>query len=138
MSGERTMCSGPTVTQIGDGVYLAVVDGRAHVVYVAGPDDDRWVHVDGQVFRRPFADAPRTAARAHGDTRESLAAPMPATVLKVLVSPGDAVRKGDTLVVLEAMKMELPIRSSADTRVRRVMCREGELVQAGAELVELD
>jgi biotin carboxyl carrier protein len=62
---------------------------------------------------------------------------MPATVLKVLVAPGAAVAKGDTLVVLEAMKMELPIRAAGDGVVGEVFCREGELVQAGAPLVEL-
>jgi biotin carboxyl carrier protein len=61
---------------------------------------------------------------------------MPATVLKVQVKPGDAVRKGDIVVVLEAMKMELPVRAVGDAVVAAVCCREGELVQADAVLVE--
>jgi 3-methylcrotonyl-CoA carboxylase alpha subunit len=61
---------------------------------------------------------------------------MPATVIKVLVAPGVAVRKGDTVVVLEAMKMELPIRATSDATVKAVHCREGELVQPDAVLVE--
>ena len=62
---------------------------------------------------------------------------MPATVVKVLVKPGNRVAKGDTVVVLEAMKMELPLRSAGDATVKAVHCREGELVQAEAVLVEL-
>jgi 3-methylcrotonyl-CoA carboxylase alpha subunit len=62
---------------------------------------------------------------------------MPATVMKVLVTPGGVVRKGDTMVVLEAMKMELPIRAPGDGTVLAVNCREGELVQPDATLVEL-
>ena len=61
---------------------------------------------------------------------------MPATVVKVLVKPGDRVAKGDTVVVLEAMKMELPVRALGDAVVAAVRCREGELVQADATLVE--
>ncbi len=63
---------------------------------------------------------------------------MPSTVRKVAVAPGTRVSKGDTLLVLEAMKMELPIRAAADGVVRAVHCREGELVQPGVTLIELD
>jgi biotin carboxyl carrier protein len=62
---------------------------------------------------------------------------MPATVLKVLVAVGARVKKGETLVILEAMKMELPLRASADATVTAVCCREGELVQPETVLVEL-
>jgi biotin carboxyl carrier protein len=62
---------------------------------------------------------------------------MPATVLKVPVKPGDTVKKGEVVVLLEAMKMELPIRAPSDAIVAAVVCREGELVQADATLVEL-
>jgi biotin carboxyl carrier protein len=47
------------------------------------------------------------------------------------------VRRGDVLMVLEAMKMELPVRAPADGTVARVNCREGELVQPGEALAEL-
>ena len=62
---------------------------------------------------------------------------MPATVLKVLVETGATVKKGDPIVLLEAMKMELPIRAEADASVTAVHCREGDRVEAGAVLVEL-
>ena len=61
---------------------------------------------------------------------------MPATVIKVPVKAGDAVSKGDIVVLLEAMKMELPVRAGGDAVVARVRCREGELVQADQTLVE--
>jgi biotin carboxyl carrier protein len=47
------------------------------------------------------------------------------------------VKKGETLIILEAMKMELPLRSSTDATVKSVHCREGELVQPETVLVEL-
>ena len=49
----------------------------------------------------------------------------------------DAVRRGDVLVMLEAMKMELPLRAPHDGVVRAVRCAPGDLVQPGAPLVEL-
>ena len=62
---------------------------------------------------------------------------MPATVRAVLVSVGDQVTEGQTLVVLEAMKMELPLRAPKTGRVAQVRCAPGELVQPGAPLVEM-
>jgi biotin carboxyl carrier protein len=127
------------VERVADGVYRVEHDGRTETVYVAGPADDRWVFWNGRVFRGDFRDtgqAPR-AVHARAGSKHSLAAPMPATVLKVHVHAGDAVKKGDIVVLLEAMKMELPIRAPGDAVVATVHCREGELVQADARLVDL-
>jgi biotin carboxyl carrier protein len=62
---------------------------------------------------------------------------MPARVSRILVQPGDEVKKGVTMIVLEAMKMELPVRALADATVTAVHCREGELVAADAVLIDL-
>jgi 3-methylcrotonyl-CoA carboxylase alpha subunit len=78
----------------------------------------------------------RTRRRAAGAAQKTLTAPMPATVIKVPVKAGDTVSKGDVVVLLEAMKMELPVRAGGDAVVARVRCREGELVQADQTLVE--
>lgn len=135
------MSDAPQVIAGRDGEYIVIVDGRRHVVYIAGDRSDRWLHWNGQVFRRPFertsAPSSQSSGSASQSSRQSLSAPMPAKVLKVSVESGATVRAGDTLVVLEAMKMELPIRADADAVVSRVLCQVGELVQAGATLVEL-
>jgi len=68
----------------------------------------------------------------------SLAAPMPGTVLRVLVSPGDRVAAGQTLVLLEAMKMELAVAAPGDGTVAAVHVEAGQLVQAGAALAEIE
>lgn len=126
------------VVRIGDGMYRVEIDGRAEVVFVAGPPTNRWAFWNGFIFRGSRTDQTSTARlRARRDAHQELSAPMPATVLKVLVTPGTQVKKGDTLVILEAMKMELPLRATADATVRAVRCREGELVQPEAVLVEL-
>jgi 3-methylcrotonyl-CoA carboxylase alpha subunit len=130
--------SGPVVTRIGNGVYRVEDEGRTEIVYVAGTDDARWAFWNGQVFRAT-GDSSRSTDRRGGpsDVAQALTAPMPATVIAVRVRAGDPVKKGDTVVILEAMKMELPIRSPADATVTAVHCREGQLVQPDAVLVEL-
>jgi biotin carboxyl carrier protein len=124
------------ITPLNDGRYHVETDGRLETVYVAGPAGDRWAFWNGETFRMRRSEEPsRRAARI--DAAIALTAPMPATVLKVLTAPGTAVRKGDTILILEAMKMELPIRAPADAVVERILCKEGEIVQPDVVLVDL-
>jgi acetyl/propionyl-CoA carboxylase alpha subunit len=127
-----------TVSRIGLGMFRVEYEGRSEIVYVAGKAGDRWAFWNGHVFRGSFGAAPAFARRAAGSTgAQALTAPMPATVLKILVAPGAAVKKGETIVILEAMKMELPIRALSDATVTSVNCREGDLVQPDTILAEL-
>ena len=63
---------------------------------------------------------------------------MPGVVTRVMVKPGDEVKKGQPLVALEAMKMEHLIRSPRDGRVASIAAALGAMVAGGATLVELD
>jgi acetyl-CoA/propionyl-CoA/long-chain acyl-CoA carboxylase, biotin carboxylase, biotin carboxyl carrier protein len=78
------------------------------------------------------------AAGPHSAGHSELTAPMPGTVLRVLVAAGDAVAARQPLVVLEAMKMETPLVAPYDARVRAVHVAEGDRVAGGALLVELE
>ncbi|MDX6515304.1 MAG: glutaconyl-CoA/methylmalonyl-CoA decarboxylase subunit gamma, partial [Gaiellaceae bacterium] len=69
---------------------------------------------------------------------QTLTAPMPGTVLRVLVAPGEAVEARQPLLVLEAMKMETPIVAPYAGRVTQVHVEEGTSVAAGAPLVALE
>jgi len=134
------------VLRHGDREYrVEVLDGRVVVDGEAvdpppqglsvADGDIRWVFVNGEVYEFEVQRPGRRRSAAH---HGSLAAPMPATVRKVMVEAGASVKKGDTLLVLEAMKMELPVRAPGDGIVKKVACREGDLVQAGVPLVEFE
>ncbi len=73
-----------------------------------------------------------------GGRASTVTAPMPGTVISLLVGPGDSVRARQPLVVLEAMKMETPLSSPYDAVVRAVHVAEGDRVAGGAVLVELE
>ena len=77
------------------------------------------------------------AARADAGS-SSVTAPMPGTVLKLLVAVGDRVVPRQPLVVLEAMKMETPLAAPFEATVRSVHVAEGDRVGGGALLVELE
>lgn len=82
------------------------------------------------------AAAASQAAPAGGSTN-SVTAPMPGTILKMNVSVGDEVKKGQVLLVLEAMKMENEIKSPVDGKVVAVHVSNGAVVNVGNALVEL-
>ncbi len=68
---------------------------------------------------------------------EEVRAEMVANVWKVLVSEGDTVVDGDTLVILESMKMEIPVLAEVDGTVSKVAVQEGGLVQEGDLIAEI-
>ena len=125
-----------SITPLGAGRFLLNRDGRQRIAYATQAAGATWVFLDGEVTVIG-ASSSRTRATA-ADEVASLAAPMPATVIAIAVQPGQKVAAGDVLIRLEAMKMELPVRSPRDATVVAVKCREGELVQPGVPLLELD
>jgi len=134
------MAADSTVIAIAPGTFVALVGDRRELIYVAGSSTNRWAFWNGHVFRSradASVDATRDATSRPG-IAQPLTAPMPATVIRVLATPTTVVRKGETLVILEAMKMELPIRAFNDGVVKAVHCREGDLVQADQLLVEME
>lgn len=69
---------------------------------------------------------------------ETIESEMVANVWKVLVKPGDTVKDGDTLLILESMKMEIPVEAEADGTVSAVHAAEGSQVAEGAPLITID
>ncbi len=107
-------------------------------------------HLPDRAWRRPWrlnlpppppAPMPTAeAAQEHGSGQEqsTVTAPMPGTVIRVLVSEGETVQPRQPLVVLEAMKMETPLTSPYEAVVQKVHVAEGDRVEGGALLLELE
>ena len=101
------------------------------------------VNVNGTVYEveleeitgaAPAAAAPVAAPAAAPVGGEKVCAPMPGTILSVNVSNGSAVKKGDVLMILEAMKMENEIMAPCDGTVTSVAAAKGAAVESGALL----
>ena len=133
------------VIRRGRTTFQAAVGGRRIPVWIVDAGDRCLVFAEGCTFTfelDPDVAGPARAERSAdhaGDQAEdaALAAPMPATVVAARAEPGQSVRAGDVLIVLEAMKMELTIRAPRDGVVGAVRCRPGDLVQPGVPLVTM-
>jgi len=108
---------------------------RVERMFAAVAGDVTWVFHDGVTYR---IEAPSAGRRRGPQSHGSLSSPMPATVVSVQVAPGDTVTVGQTLIVLEAMKMELPVRAPGDGRVKSVNCKAGDLVQPDVSLIDFE
>lgn len=117
-----------------DGGFTLRAGAGLRRAYVHADGEERHLWVDGRTVRYRRIE-PGVAREAHGS--DSLAATIPAVVLDVLVSAGEAVEEGQTLVLLESMKMVMPIVAPRAGTVSVLRCAKGDSVAPGAPLVEL-
>ena len=121
------------VQAIADG-WLLTIDGVRTRVYTAVQGNERFAALNGEMYRLSVAENRRRGA---GGGSGDLTAQMPGQVREILVQVGDRVTRGQTLLLLEAMKMEIRVSAPADGRVKAVLVVVGEVVDRGQRLVEL-
>jgi oxaloacetate decarboxylase alpha subunit len=115
----------------GEAVYTVTVEGKQYVVTVAEGGDISGIALLGG------AASQQSAAATIPASGEPVNAPLAGVIHKVLVKPGDVVKSGDCLMILEAMKMETSISAPADGRVATVSVAVGDKVAVGDQLLSL-
>jgi 3-methylcrotonyl-CoA carboxylase alpha subunit len=131
--------AGPVAASVSpkpDGSLRLVLDGHARRGRALRHGDSITVFLDGLTHRFAAPD-PLAAGEDVAASDDAALAPLPGVVRAVHVAPGDAVKAGDRLVTLEAMKMEHALRAARDGVVAEVAVAEGETVAEGALLAAL-
>lgn len=125
---------------LGTGEGWLRVGGRVQPFFCHREGDQLQLWLAGRVHAVEIVhDTPQRASVEEGAPRsEALTAPMPGAVLKVLAAPGKCFKAHQPLVIMESMKMELTLSLPHAGRVRKLSCEEGELVEMGAVLVEIE
>ena len=112
-------------------------DGRlvhkGKIAHVAKVSDTWWIHYDGHTFQLEIVEPGSSGL----NDEANLTAPMPGKVLEVFVKQGDEVTEGQTLMILEAMKMEHKIVANHDGIVTALNFSAGDQVEQGNELLEI-
>lgn len=120
-------------------VREALVGGKRFRIAAARSGDHTWVWCEGRTYAFEAVRAGASRRAAGGDHHGAgLAAPMPGRVRRILAIEGARLTRGEVILVLEAMKMEHSIRAPRDGVLKRIAVAEGDLVDAGAELAELE
>jgi biotin carboxyl carrier protein len=126
------------ILQAKDGKLDLLIEGKHVPAYVSSDNAKRWVTVNGQTFVLTKSTGARKSGGGHHHAVGELTAPMPGQVRAVNVSEGDAVTKGQTLLLLEAMKMEIRVQAPFDGKVSSVPVKVGQTVEREQMLVILD
>ena len=126
-----------TGVSLADGLLTATLDGMRTRATVVQQGLDITVLIDGAVSRLTLDDPSARAAEQEGGSGR-LSAPMPGTVVRVLVEAGQSVEAGAPLMLLEAMKMEHTIKAPAAGTVSAVNFAAGDQVSEGVDLLVLD
>ncbi len=120
---------------------LILAGGKSHLVALVRDGRRKLVSVGGTPF---VLDEPRRDARfaggedkAHGGSL-NVRAPMPGKVIQIKVKEGDEVRRNQTLVIVEAMKMENEIKAGGEGIVKRIHVAVGDLVDPAHPLIDLE
>jgi biotin carboxyl carrier protein len=114
-----------------------LIDGQRVTAYVSSDGAKRWVTVNGRTYLLVKQSGARKSGGGHHQAAGELTAPMPGQVRAVNVSEGEAVTKGQTLLVLEAMKMEIRIQSPMDGVVKSLAVHQGQTVEREQILIEI-
>lgn len=127
---------------ISESCLSLLVDGKAYTVFVAEDKTKRYISIQGEQFCIEEAKSEaETRSVAEAGTLKgipTISSPMPGKVVKILVGKGDKVKKGQGLVIVEAMKMENEIRSPGAGIVKKINFKEGNLVDTTDPIIELE
>jgi biotin carboxyl carrier protein len=144
LSGNKGVVDGEPIeidlTRLNDaGLHLLNRKRQALELHMSPRDGDTYdVLVDGRrLMARVQTLAKRLRQRNDTASARSLNAPMPGLVVNILVSAGEVVEAGQTLVVLESMKMQMQLRSAIAGQVESVHVQKNQQVEKGALLVHL-
>lgn len=122
-----------------DGLHSLLLDGHSREMVLEREGDRTFVSLDGERIEVRVQDEVSRALSAIGGAKlagkAEVLAPMPGVVVDVPVKPGDEVRAGQPVVVVEAMKMQNELTAEADGTVERVLVKAGQSVDGGAVLV---
>ena len=125
------------------GAVSMLIDGDSHAVEFEEKSDEVAVMLKGQVTTVDIVDERRArlreaTAKFTVEGKQAIDSPMPGKVVKVFVKVGDAVAEGQSVVVVEAMKMENELKAPKAGKVTEVTAVEGSTVESGARLVVIE
>lgn len=115
-----------------------ILEGEARLkAFVASPnlEGESMIMANGHEAIIGLAGKKMKKAGVHAG---SLTSPMPGKIFKIVKDAGSEVKKGEVILILEAMKMEHSIRSDKDGKVKKILYKTGDLVQGGVVLAEVE
>lgn len=127
--------------------YSIIADGKVYNIFIEDIDRARKtivLNVNGSLVESTIQEPIDQVLKNMGidfsknQKKDPVKAPMPGLILKIMVTPGQVLKKGDPVLVLEAMKMENVFKSAADATVKEIHVASGQAVEKGQVLITLE
>ncbi len=126
-----------TPVQMGGGLWAFQRERKVHRAYVTRAQDRIWVALKGHTYEFVVEEGARRIGGVPQTQALELTAATPGKVVRVLVKEGDRVEAGQTVLILESMKMEMPIVVGQEGLVANVLVTVGQVVEPGQVLIKL-
>ena len=130
-----------SIVEVEPSVFSVLMDGISYLAQASGGGSSITVDVEGRVFDIEIIDprAPRCkTGTLAGEGRQTIVAPMPGKIVRLLVTEGDLVEAGQGIVVMEAMKMQNELKAQRAGVVTAIPIAEGGTVSAGEVLASIE
>jgi biotin carboxyl carrier protein len=118
------------------------INDKIQTLYLAEAENNKYIFIQGEQFILQEKDATRAKRKEEesglAEGKQLVCAPMPGRILKILVSEGEKVKKKQSLVIVEAMKMEHEIKSALEGIVKKVNFQENQMVDTEEPIIELE
>lgn len=136
------LSGGAEIIAVGDGKYSVVIDGAQYAAHLEQDENGSYqVDIRGHSFQIEIVDPRRLVRGEEGFSSagsQTITAPMPGKVVEIKVAPGDSVRTGDGVIVVEAMKMQNELKAARDGTVAAVNVSIGDSVAPGNALAVIE
>ncbi|MBC8315364.1 MAG: biotin/lipoyl-binding protein [Bacteroidetes bacterium] len=132
------------IIMVEQGVYLMLLDGKSYNIELIEEGDPKkyFINTNRYSYNAEIIDAEAKYQKSrhadHGDDDSIISSPMPGKVVKILVSEGDRIKAGDTVVVVSAMKMESEYKVKKDRLIKEIRVKEGDTVEGHEPLVIIE
>ncbi len=135
------------INQLVHGEYSVIVDNKSHTIFLEAIDRNKktiTLKVNGNLYTAKINEPIDLLLANMGldlsklQKTEPIKAPMPGLVLKILVEEGQILKKGDPVLILEAMKMENVFKTPTDATVKSILVTAGKAVEKGEILIDLE
>ncbi|HDR51349.1 MAG TPA: acetyl-CoA carboxylase biotin carboxyl carrier protein subunit [Mariniphaga anaerophila] len=128
-----------------DGTFSIIESGRSYNIELVPHNQPKkyTAHTLYNTYELEVIDAEaryliNRSTNGSASTEKTIISPMPGKVVKVLVNEGDVIRKGETAIIIAAMKMESEYKAPADGIVKRVYVKDGDTLEGNQMLIEIE
>ncbi len=133
------------IRKVEPGIYSLIHNGKSFEMEITGGKEhnEYVVQTDGRVWSAQIIDAEvrfqrnRNKGSIENGTHH-ISSPMPGKVVKILVSPGEEVKEGQTLIIISAMKMESEYKAPKDTRIKEILVKQDDTIDGNQTLITLE